>query len=175
MTLESIKDGFFACDADWRFVYVNATAERILGICHEEMLGKSHWEVFPLTLGTNLESEYRSAAVEEIRDFENFYEPWGRWFHNRCYPHEGGGMSVYFEDTTERKRNEQQLFNTTQRLESILKALPVGISFSSDSTCQIITGNPASLAQFEGSTEDNISASALDNVAFQSTSTFLLG
>jgi PAS domain-containing protein len=30
-TLESIGDGFFACDADWRFVYVNASAERIRG------------------------------------------------------------------------------------------------------------------------------------------------
>ena len=165
MTLNSIRDGFFACDADWRFVYVNASAERILGICHEEVLGKSHWEVFPLTLGTNLESEYRRAAVGEIRDFENFYEPWGRWFHNRCYPREGGGMSVYFEDITKRKRNEQQLFYTSQRLESLLRALPVGISFSSDSTCQIITGNPVLLAQFEGNIKDNISASALDDVA----------
>ena len=87
-TLESIGDGFFACDGDWRFVYVNAPAERILGIRREEVLGKNHWEVFPLTLGTRLESEYRRAATGEIRDFENFYEPWGRWFHNRCFPRE---------------------------------------------------------------------------------------
>ena len=107
-TLESIGDGFFACDADWRFVYVNAPAERILDIRREEVLGKSHWEVFPLTLGTNLEREYRLAAAGEVRDFENFYEPWGRWFHNRCYPREGGGMSVYFEDITERKRAEEE-------------------------------------------------------------------
>jgi PAS domain S-box-containing protein len=105
-TLESIRDGFFACDADWQFVYVNAPAERILGINRKEVLGKNHWEVFPLTLGTNLESEYLRAAAGEVRDFENFYEPWGRWFHNRCYPREGGGMSVYFEDITERKRKE---------------------------------------------------------------------
>ena len=72
------------------------------------MLGKSHWEVFPLTLGTNLEREYRLAAAGEVRDFENFYEPWGRWFHNRCYPREGGGMSVYFEDITERNRAEEE-------------------------------------------------------------------
>jgi PAS domain S-box-containing protein len=95
ITLESIKDGFFACDEDWRFVYVNAQAERILGICREEVLGKSHWDVFPLTLGTNLELEYRCAAAGEVRDFKNYYEPWGRWFHNRCFPREGGGISEY--------------------------------------------------------------------------------
>ena len=108
ITLERIKDGFFACDAEWRFLYVNAQAERILGICREEVLGKSHWEVFPLTLGTNIESEYRLAAAGEMRNFENFYEPWSHWFHNRCFPREGGGMSVYFEDITERKQAEKE-------------------------------------------------------------------
>ncbi len=116
-TLESIGDGFFACDANWRFVYVNAPAERILGIRRDEVLGKSHWEVFPMTVNTNLEREYRRAAAGDIRDFENFYEPWGRWFHNRCYPREGGGMSVYFKDITERKMVETSLQNAKEELE----------------------------------------------------------
>jgi PAS domain S-box-containing protein len=103
-TLESIADGFFACDAEWRFVYVNAPAERMLALTRPELLGRVFWDVFPLTLGTDLERQYRRAAAGEVRDFENFYEPWGRWYHNRCFPREGGGLSVYFEDVTERKR-----------------------------------------------------------------------
>ena len=118
-TLESIGDGFFACDADWRFVYVNAPAERILGIRRDEVLGRSHWEVFPLTLGTVLEREYRRAAAGEIRDFENYYEPWGRWFHNRCFPREGGGISVYFRDITEQKQAEKSLRRYAERLRSL--------------------------------------------------------
>jgi PAS domain S-box-containing protein len=118
VTLESIGDGFFACDADWRFVYVNAPAERILGIRREEVLGQNHWEVFPLTVGTRLESEYRRAAAGEIRDFESFYEPWGRWFHNRCFPREGGGMSVYFEDITARKQAEEALRRAHETLQA---------------------------------------------------------
>jgi PAS domain S-box-containing protein len=108
-TLESIDDGFFAVDGEWRFVYVNAPAERILGIKREEVLGKSHWEVFPLTLGTELERRYRLAASGQAQNWENFYEPWGRWFHNRCSPRAGGGMSVSFQDITERKQVEQEL------------------------------------------------------------------
>ncbi|HET6438562.1 MAG TPA: PAS domain-containing protein [Anaeromyxobacter sp.] len=107
-TLESIGDGFFAVDAQWRFVYVNEVAERVLGIRRDAVLGRSHWEVFPLTVGTQLEAQYRRAAAGEVRDFENYFEPWARWFHNRCFPREGGGMSVYFEDITERKRAEDE-------------------------------------------------------------------
>jgi PAS domain S-box-containing protein len=52
-----------------------------------------------------------------------------------------------------------------QRLQALMKALPVGVSFSSDATCTAITGNPAVLAQFEVAPDQNLSASALDPAA----------
>jgi two-component system sensor kinase FixL len=125
-TLESIGDGFLALDSDWRFVYVNAPAERILGVRSADVLGKSHWEVFPLTLGTRLEEEYRRAAAGELRDFEIFYEPWGRWFHNRCFPRPGGGMSVYFQDITERKKVQEDLRRSEARLNLALEGGQMG-------------------------------------------------
>ncbi|MBI5687449.1 MAG: PAS domain S-box protein [Verrucomicrobia bacterium] len=64
-----------------------------------------------------------------------------------------------------RKRAEQELFAANQRLTALLNALPVGVSFSDDATCQRITGNPAVLAQFEVRPEDNLSASAPDAAA----------
>jgi len=126
-TLESIRDGFFACDADWRFVYVNTQAEQILGIRSAEVLGKNHWDVFPLTRDTTLEREYRRAAAGEIRDFESFYEPWQRWFHNRCFPREGGGISVYFEDITARKQVEEDLRGSEGRLLLAVRSARLGI------------------------------------------------
>lgn len=123
VTLESITDGFFACDADWGFIYVNAAAERLLGVSRTELLGRSHWEVYPLSLGTRLESEYRKVLrAGEVRDFENFYEPWGRWFHLRCYPREGGGISVYFEDITERKQALKALHESEEQFRRLAES-----------------------------------------------------
>ena len=63
-------------------------------------------------------------------------------------------------DITKRKKAEQQLVETTQRLQALMTAVPVGISFSDDATCQRVSGNPAVLAQFEVTLQDNLSASA---------------
>jgi len=66
------------------------------------------------------------------------------------------------QDRTQRKRAERELFEAQQRLLALMNALPVGVSFSDDPTCQRITGNPAVLAQFGADPRDNLSASAPD-------------
>jgi PAS domain S-box-containing protein len=123
-TLESIGDGFITLDGCWRFVYVNAPAESLLGFRREELLGKKFWEVFPLTLGTQLEAEYRRAATGESRDFENYHEPWERWFHTRCFPREGGGITVYFRDITKRKRAEEATRESERRFRAMADTVP---------------------------------------------------
>ncbi|MDB6137274.1 MAG: cheR2 1, partial [Verrucomicrobiaceae bacterium] len=72
------------------------------------------------------------------------------------------GASKVVRDMTEQLRSEREHFETSQRLQALMNALPVGVSFSTDATCQHIIGNPAVLSQFDISPNDNISASALD-------------
>jgi signal transduction histidine kinase len=50
-------------------------------------------------------------------------------------------------------------------LKALLEALPVGVHFSQDATCQRISGNAATLAQYDATPEDNISVSATDERA----------
>lgn len=130
--LESITDAFCAYDREWRFVYVNAAAEALLGIRRDQILGKTQWELFPSTEGTVVEQAYRRAVREQVPvELEFFYEEWQRWFAIRCYPTREGGLSIYFRDITDRQRAEQereQLNNAVNRraaeLEAILASMP---------------------------------------------------
>jgi PAS domain S-box-containing protein len=45
--LESITDGFYALDKDWRFTYLNQHAERLLQRSQAELIGNKIWDEFP--------------------------------------------------------------------------------------------------------------------------------
>jgi signal transduction histidine kinase/DNA-binding response OmpR family regulator len=106
--LESITDGFLALDAQWRITYLNAEAERIIDRPRAELLGGDHWELFPATVGTRLEWEFRRAVAEQTSvQVENYYEPWGKWFDVKAYPSRDGGLALYFRDVTRRKHGQQ--------------------------------------------------------------------
>ncbi|MFY9252084.1 MAG: PAS domain S-box protein [Fuerstiella sp.] len=68
-------------------------------------------------------------------------------------------------DISDRKPAEERLFETTSRLQALMNALPVGVSFSDDRSCERISGNPTVLAQFAVKPTDNLSASAVDPAA----------
>jgi PAS domain S-box-containing protein len=118
--LESITDAFATFDREWRFIYVNAETERMVGKRREELLGLSHWDVFAATRGTAVEREYRRAVRDQSPvELEYLYEPWERWFAIKGYPTQEGGLSIYFRDITAQKEAEAHLRESEQRLRAI--------------------------------------------------------
>jgi PAS domain S-box-containing protein len=125
--LESMSEAFEAFDREWRFTYVNREAERLLGQPREALLGRVHREVFPATVGTRLERDFRRVATERLpRSFEDHDPQSDRWFDIHDYPTEEG-IAVYFRDITERKRRdaerERLLHEQTRLRELAEKAL----------------------------------------------------
>ncbi len=107
--LESIGDAFMAFDRDWRFTYVNDQSEKVMNRTREELLGRIFWDEFPATLGTRFETAYRRAAHEQVQvTFEEFYRPLNLWVEVRAYPSADGGVSVFYQDITERKALEDE-------------------------------------------------------------------
>ena len=109
LTLESITDGFYLLDKNWRFTYLNMPAERMMQRFRQDLLGRKVWEEFPESVGTRFEHEYRQAVhLQRKAHFEHFYPPLQTWFDIHAYPTEVG-LAVYFHDVTGRRQEQAQL------------------------------------------------------------------
>jgi PAS domain S-box-containing protein len=113
--LESVTDAFYALDRDWRLTYVNERAlefaSQLAGreLTRAEMLGETLWTLYPGTVGTWLEDTYRRAMRDqEPVAFEYQYPGSEPWMEVHVYPSEEG-LSIYFQEISERKRVQVQL------------------------------------------------------------------
>ncbi len=108
--LESISGGFFALDADYRFTYWNRAAEEGTGYHRDEVIGKHVFEIFPNAKDAELGRRYLEAMeTKTFQSFETSYndKKFEAWYNIRIYPNEKG-LSVFFQDITAQKQQEQQ-------------------------------------------------------------------
>jgi PAS domain S-box-containing protein len=119
--LETMSDAFIALDRNWRITYQNTAAERINhGKPRSQVLGKTHWQEWPDSVGTEMEYQYRQAMAKQVPvHFEHhYYAPphFDVWLEIHAYPSEEG-LGIFFRDITERKQSEAQ----RQQAESALR------------------------------------------------------
>ena len=131
--LEAIPTAFFALDRRWRFSYVNAEAERVLGASRRDLLGGVVWDLFPAALGTRFEERYRhAAATGEPVMFEEYYPaPLDTWYEVRAWP-SGEGLSVYFLDVTARREAQQQAARATTEAVATAERAALGATVTAE-------------------------------------------
>jgi PAS domain S-box-containing protein len=109
--LEAMADAYFALDADFRIVAVNAAMERGTGLGRDALLGRVFWEMFPGTVGTEYERHYRAAATEGVTaHFTDAYDDGRLTLVSEAdvYPVTGGGVAVFWRDITARMEAEAE-------------------------------------------------------------------
>jgi PAS domain S-box-containing protein len=102
-----ITDCFVAVDKDFRYTHVNPAAEKFLGRPASEMLGRRIWDLFPQTVGSDYDREFRRAMeLQTPVEFETASRTApGRTLHVRAYP-SPDGLSVHFRDVTDARGDE---------------------------------------------------------------------
>jgi PAS domain S-box-containing protein len=116
-TLRTITEGFISYNPDWTINYVNPAGARLCGSTVAEMTGRKLWELFPDSVGTELEANFKKAMRErEPVHFESFYPRLNRWYTISGYP--GSlGLTVIFQDISEARQTREALRTTERRLQ----------------------------------------------------------
>ena len=152
--LESITDAFVAVDEEWTLTYVNAQAEAFLERDREELLGNNLWNEFPEAIGSTFQDKYETAIREQATvEFIEHYPPLDRWFEVKAFPFEGG-LSIYFDDVTDRLEAEENLRRERDLTEAIMDTSVAAliiinadgdISFANEPAVDILGGDDGQL------------------------------
>jgi PAS domain S-box-containing protein len=114
--IERVSDAFVALDKNWCYTYMNKKAGEIFGRDPKEIIGKHIWTEFPEGIGEPFYNAYHKAMAEQrYIHLEEYYPPYDKWFANHIYP-SPDGISIYFTDVTERKKEEEKKRVTEARL-----------------------------------------------------------
>ncbi|MBW4491305.1 MAG: PAS domain S-box protein [Trichocoleus desertorum ATA4-8-CV12] len=123
--LASIQDGFYACDRDWRFTYVNNRLCEMVGMAREALLGQRIWDLFADLHDTDLYWQFHQAMSEQMSSqSEYFYPPWDRWYEHRVHP-TPEGLTGLATDITVRKRVEERLRESEEKFRTFANTIPV--------------------------------------------------
>ncbi|AHG88753.1 PAS sensor protein [Gemmatirosa kalamazoonensis] len=105
--IEGMSDAFLALDAEWRITYANREVARLNGVTSAQLVGRVHWDVWPETVGSEVERQYRRVVAERVPvQFEHYYEDADVWHDIRAYPADDGGLAVFYRDVSAQKRLE---------------------------------------------------------------------
>ncbi|MEW6585997.1 MAG: PAS domain S-box protein, partial [Nitrospirota bacterium] len=160
-TLESIRDGFFSLDREWRFAYVNSEAVRLFRRKREELLGRSIWEISPEAVATIIYEEYhRAMAEQEPVTFETLSLLPDTWVEVVAYPSKDG-LSVYFHDISERKRAAEALLASEEKYRSLIEQASDAIVLF-DRELNIVDANPMACRISGYSRDELIKLNAMD-------------
>jgi two-component system cell cycle sensor histidine kinase/response regulator CckA len=122
--LEAHEDAVAACDGEWRFVYSNAAAERLLGSPRAELLGQCVWDLYPRMVGGATHTALLGVReTGEPAAWEGVSRVLQRRVRMRAV-RQGPHVLVFARDVTDCRSAEGALRERTAELECLLDAFP---------------------------------------------------
>ena len=168
--LDRMTDSFIELDAEWRITYMNKAAEVIGGRTLEEARGRSHWDVYPASVGTEAERQYRKAMTEQVPvAFALHYQEPGVvdvWVEVNAYP-SPEALSILFRDVSKQKRAEDIVarrdyqFSEAQRIARLGSweyDTATGLNTWSEEMCRVLGHAPDAIASLDTMVEQVVEA-----------------
>lgn len=144
--LDGIGDAIYALDADWRITFFSRQAECFFALDRKELLGRTVWDCFPATKGTELGAALECVMQSREPVAMDVLSPsTGRWTNTRIFPLANGGIAASWRDITAEKRREHELAlavknhdRAARELRTVINHVPAMIAYwDHNLTCKI--------------------------------------
>jgi len=162
LILESIGDAFFAVDKNWTVNYWNNKAEKVLQKTRQQIIGFNLWDIFAESTGSKSYLKYHQAVkTNKALHFEDYYPPLKKWYDISAYP-SSNGLSVYFKDITERKKNITALAESEKNYSSLFQLSPLPMWVFDIKTLAFLDVNEAAIKNYGYSRQEFLAMTIMD-------------
>lgn len=124
---DTMTEGFGMLDRNWTVLYMNAEGLRIGNRPGQQVVGQNHWEIWPETVGSELERMYRQVMhtrQPETVEYQHTYSGGHvAWLEVTAYPGVDDGLSIFFRDINSRREAEETLRDADRRKDEFLAML----------------------------------------------------
>lgn len=123
--LESIGDGFFAVNKQWKVIFWNSKAAQELERSKEELMNQNLWEVFSEAVGSYAYEQYHLAMkTKKPVHFQGFAKSTQVWYDISAYP-TANGLAVYFKNITLQKLDQLKIIDSEKRFSDLFQLSPL--------------------------------------------------
>ncbi|HKU68078.1 MAG TPA: EAL domain-containing protein [Candidatus Baltobacteraceae bacterium] len=143
--LESIPDGFFIVDSQFRFSHVNERAEELFDRSADQLVGQRVEDLLDPMASELLPEMERAAQTGTPLERTQYFQSTGKWVQIRIQPARDETL-VYLRDVTERQKTEKASQEAERRLRLLLSQVPA-VLFTVDLEMRITSVVGAGLAE----------------------------
>lgn len=153
---------------DGRLVFIgaNTAADRILGVCNAQFIGKTIEEAFPPLIQTQIPTAYKHVALSgerfETEMIEYHDEQISGAYEVFAFQMAPRQMTAFFRDITARKQTEQTLRESEEKWRAILEATEDGILLADADTKKLLVVNTAASRMLGYTAEEFQNMTVLD-------------
>ena len=153
--LDSMGEGFIVMDEQFRVLEINAEGVRLDGRARSEIVGHSHWALWPASVGTPIEAGYRKVASERVAVQMRHHcvgEDHDLWVEVKAFP-VAGGVAAFYRDVTAQVVANDRLRHIDERFRAAVQA--IGVLWTNDAEGRM-TGAQPGWSGLTGQTEAEV-------------------
>ena len=145
LVMDAMQEGFGLLAPDFTILELNQEAVRIDGRARAELIGQSHWTVYPGTEHDEIGKTYKRVMTQRVPDtLKHCYEwPDGRksWFESRAFPVENGCLAVFYRDISQKEKADEKLRLSERRFKAAVVAMD-GTLWTNDAKGKMVGDQP---------------------------------